>query len=63
MANTKKLSKPERKAARRKARRGFQKIYRDLSQEQKDAFSKGDVRSLKVFAASLKPKAEAAATT
>lgn len=62
MANTKKLSKPERKAARRKARRGYQEIYRGLSQAEKDAFSKGDVRSLKIFAASLKAKAEKPAT-
>ena len=62
MANTKKLPKPERKTARRKARRDHQKIYRGLTQAEKDAFSKGDVRSLKIFAASLKPKVVAPAT-
>ena len=38
MANTKKLPKPERKTARRKARRDHQKIYRGLTQAEKDAF-------------------------
>lgn len=58
MANTKKLSKPDRKAARRKSRHSYKALYRGLTQEQKDAFYKGEVRSLKQFIASLKPKAE-----
>jgi hypothetical protein len=61
MANTKKLARPARKKARRKSRRALQALYEGMTQVQRDAFYKGDNRSLKAFVAGLKAEAAKAA--
>ncbi len=56
MANTKSLSRKERKSAKRKARHELQKMYRNLTSSQRTEFQKSE-KSLKSFVKDLQAKA------
>ena len=55
MANTKKLSKEERKKAKRHARHELKKLYQSLSKKQRSEFNASNV-GIKKFVQELKEK-------
>jgi len=56
MANTKSLSRADRKAAKRKARREHKGLFQKLTRKQRAAFRK-EKQSLKSFVAKLEKQA------
>ena len=60
MANTKNLSREQRKAAKRRARRSLKQAWTALTAEQRKQFKKSGEKSLKKFLASLKAQEKSA---